>query len=271
LKTSNLRFPTGILLTLRYIFRCAIAVAYFISVSAPASPKAFVMPANGGPANADCGLVIRAIVRTPIGFAAALFPDTNRVSDLNRVVSGTLWINTVNGAFFVPFAGQSVKDPISFTLPNGSTPTAAFIDTLNEPAVTHCMILGPWAPNINRHVNPALLAKFASPARKQPTHAVPIDATNDDCGERSSAQRAVDFVNPFTPPKAVHQMIGGLVSVAVHLAEDSSIASIEVRQSANTILEAPTIDAAKNSLYTTQIENCRPVAATYIFSVMFAP
>jgi TonB family protein len=80
----------------------------------------------------------------------------------------------------------------------------------------------------------------------------------------------VAAAQPDTPPIAQQQGITGDVEVVVTLDANSRQSQPPtVRQSPSRILNAAAIDAARQSRFQTEIRNCTPIAAQYLFIVEF--
>jgi TonB family protein len=76
-------------------------------------------------------------------------------------------------------------------------------------------------------------------------------------------------MEPDTPPLAVQQGISGTVQVVVSLDAQSRITGTRVQSSPSAVLNAAALAAARGSQFRTEVRNCEPVAADYIFSVEF--
>ena len=74
---------------------------------------------------------------------------------------------------------------------------------------------------------------------------------------------------PQLPQLAQQQGIAGRVEVLVSLDADSHVVATKVRSSSSAILNASALTAARNSTYRTRIVDCVPVAADYVFSVVY--
>jgi hypothetical protein len=217
-----------------------------------------------------CDLAIAAVVPVQDGFAAVLTSNTL------RTVSGSLWVDTEDSAFRVPFLERAAAvpkdqrgiDPIAFRLPAGSAPIGMFIDTLDRPSATRCMIVKPWVPGVNRRFDSATLASIA-PAVTSMIVAVPIADIHADCGGRSATPGMIRAAAPDTPAAAAVRGVGGTVAVKVSLVDDSSIQSTTIQKTASTLLNASSLAAANASLFQTEFVQCIPVAASYIYAVRY--
>jgi periplasmic protein TonB len=72
-----------------------------------------------------------------------------------------------------------------------------------------------------------------------------------------------------TPPLAQAQGISGTVSVVVSLDAQSRVVATRVQSSPSALLNAAALATARNSQFRTEVRNCEPVAADYLFSVEF--
>jgi TonB family protein len=76
-------------------------------------------------------------------------------------------------------------------------------------------------------------------------------------------------LEPDTPPLAQQQGITGTVSVVVSLDARSRVIATRVQSSPSAVLDAAALAAARGSQFKTEVKNCEPVAADYLFSVDF--
>jgi TonB family protein len=76
-------------------------------------------------------------------------------------------------------------------------------------------------------------------------------------------------MEPDTPPLAQQQGISGVVQVVVSLDATSQVTNAKIQSSPSAILNNAALSAARQSTFQTQIVNCKPIAADYIFSVDF--
>ena len=75
---------------------------------------------------------------------------------------------------------------------------------------------------------------------------------------------------PETPALAVQSGISGTVTVIVSLDAQSRIVATRIQSSPSAVLNPAAIAAARGSQFRTEIKDCAPVAADYIFSVDFS-
>ncbi|MBV8749722.1 MAG: TonB family protein [Candidatus Eremiobacteraeota bacterium] len=76
-------------------------------------------------------------------------------------------------------------------------------------------------------------------------------------------------LEPDTPALAEQQGISGTVDVVVSLDAQSRIVATRIQHSPSAVLNAAALAAARGSQFRTEIQNCEPIAADYLFSVDF--
>jgi TonB family protein len=76
-------------------------------------------------------------------------------------------------------------------------------------------------------------------------------------------------VEPDMPTIAQQQGIQGTVQVIVSLDATSHVTATKIQSSPSNVLNAPALSAARQSQFQTEIRDCKPIAADYIFSVDF--
>jgi TonB family protein len=74
---------------------------------------------------------------------------------------------------------------------------------------------------------------------------------------------------PDTPAKAQQQGIQGTVQVSVSLNVDSQVVGACVQTSPSALLDNAALAAARQSTFQTEIRDCKPIAADYIYPVDF--
>jgi TonB family protein len=79
----------------------------------------------------------------------------------------------------------------------------------------------------------------------------------------------INAVAPDTPPIAQQQGISGTVSVMVSLDANSKLVNATVQKSASGLLNNAALQAARASTFATEIVDCKPVAAQYLYVVEF--
>jgi outer membrane biosynthesis protein TonB len=108
----------------------------------------------------------------------------------------------------------------------------------------------------------------ASPAPPTPDP-TPTPTKPPSCANPNVAPTTINAVAPDTPPIAAQQGITGVVQVLVSLDEQSHIVETKVQSSPSSLLNNAAVQAAKQSTFRTEVKDCKPVAATYIYSVEF--
>ncbi|HTD33229.1 MAG TPA: SIMPL domain-containing protein [Candidatus Elarobacter sp.] len=108
-----------------------------------------------------------------------------------------------------------------------------------------------------------LVAATGETPSAQPT------ATPVACAQPNVNPRVVHAVEPETPALAQQQNIGGTVQVIVSLDTNSSVTAVRILRSPSAILNAAALAAARQTTFQTQIRDCRPIAADYIYTVDF--
>ncbi len=90
------------------------------------------------------------------------------------------------------------------------------------------------------------------------------------CANPNVEATTTNAVAPDTPPIAQQQGITGVVNVVINLdATNHIVGTPTVQSSPSQLLNSAAIRAAQQSTFRTEIKNCEPVAATYIFAVEF--
>jgi TonB family protein len=69
---------------------------------------------------------------------------------------------------------------------------------------------------------------------------------------------------------AAQQGISGTVAVIVALDENSHIVGTSIQSSPSALLNQAALSAARQSTFQTEVRDCKPIAARYIFSVEFS-
>jgi periplasmic protein TonB len=89
------------------------------------------------------------------------------------------------------------------------------------------------------------------------------------CSRPNVPASTIHAVEPDTPPIALQQGVQGVVQVVVSLNENSRVTGTLVRSSPSVILNNAALSAARQSTFQTEVRDCKPIAADYIFSVEF--
>jgi TonB family protein len=111
----------------------------------------------------------------------------------------------------------------------------------------------------------------ATPAPAPPPPTPKPTPTPQTCaGPANVPATTVRAVEPDTPAMAQQQGISGTVAVIVALDENSHIVSTSVQSSPSAILNGAALSAARQSTFRTEVRDCKPIAAKYIFSVEFS-
>ncbi|HYW53750.1 MAG TPA: energy transducer TonB [Dongiaceae bacterium] len=109
----------------------------------------------------------------------------------------------------------------------------------------------------------------SAPATPVPTPAPRPTPTPLSCARPNVPATTLRALEPDTPPLAAQQGISGTVQVVVSLDAQSRIAGTRIQTSPSAVLNAAALAAARGSQFRTEVRNCEPVAADYIFSVDF--
>ena len=89
------------------------------------------------------------------------------------------------------------------------------------------------------------------------------------CARPDIAATTVRAVEPETPALAQQQGISGTVAVIVSLDARSRVVATRIQNSPSAVLNGAALAAARGSQFKTEVKNCEPIAADYIFSVDF--
>jgi outer membrane biosynthesis protein TonB len=108
-----------------------------------------------------------------------------------------------------------------------------------------------------------------APATPPPTPTPKPTPTPASCARPNVAASTIRAVEPDTPPMAQQQGITGDVQVVVSLDVNSHVTSTHVQSSPSVVLNNAALQAARQSTFQTEIKDCKPVAADYIFTVSF--
>ncbi|GAC1659937.1 MAG: hypothetical protein NVS4B13_06470 [Candidatus Elarobacter sp.] len=108
----------------------------------------------------------------------------------------------------------------------------------------------------------------AAPATPAPATPKPTP-TPASCARPNVDARTVRAVEPETPAMAQSQGIQGTVQVVVSLDATSRVTSVRVQSSPSAVLNSEALRAARQSQFQTEIRDCKPIAADYLFSVDF--
>ena len=125
----------------------------------------------------------------------------------------------------------------------------------------------PAAPGTAAPGPPAAAA--AVPPAPTPTPTPHPTPTPLSCARPNLAPATLHAAAPDTPPMAQQQGIAGVVQVVVSLDTQSRVVGTRVLSSPSVVLNQAALTAARDSQFRTEVKNCEPVAADYIFSVDF--
>jgi TonB family protein len=137
------------------------------------------------------------------------------------------------------------------------------------------VIAGPNAqPNTGSNPNenfPPGPQSSGPPATSEPlpTPAPTPQATKPPCAHPNVAPATVQVAEPETPALAQAQGITGEVSVVVSLNEQSRLTAARIAKSPSTLLNAAALRAARDTTYRTEVRDCKPIAADYLFVIEF--
>ena len=118
-------------------------------------------------------------------------------------------------------------------------------------------------------------AGFASPAptplaTPQPTAAPTVAPTAPSaCVHPNQAASTIEAASVDTPSLAQQNGISGIVDVIVRLDEHSHIVATRIARSPSPLLNDAALRAARTSTFHTEVRDCVPIAAEYVFSVEF--
>jgi TonB family protein len=90
------------------------------------------------------------------------------------------------------------------------------------------------------------------------------------CGRPDVASATLSAAEPEMPALAQQQGISGTVEVIVSLDAASRVVATRVRSSPSGVLNAAAVAAARASLFRTEVRDCAPISADYVFRVDFS-
>lgn len=108
-----------------------------------------------------------------------------------------------------------------------------------------------------------------APPTNPPTATPRPTPTPQSCARPNVPATTIRAVEPDTPQLAQQQNISGTVQVIVSLDANSNVTGTRVQSSPSAILNGAALSAARQSKFQTEIRDCKPIAADYIFSVDF--
>ena len=193
-------------------------------------------------------------------------------------VSGSLWINASGHPYHVAFADRQAlandlsgrPDPIVVAMPARVRLEEAFVDTYGDgPAVRPCAIAGDWTGAMTPALHADMLARIGAPSVAGALAAQRIHQARAACQNRNAFGQTIDDSPPDVPLEARRKNLTGDVDVLLHLDAASVVTSTGILASPNAILNAAARDAARASLFRTEIRHCRPVASNFVFVVSY--
>jgi len=118
---------------------------------------------------------------------------------------------------------------------------------------------------------PAAGEKLATPAPPAATPVVTPKPTPTplSCARPTVAATTVRALEPDTPALAQQQGISGVVQVVVSLDAQSHVVGTRIQSSPSVVLNQAALAAARGSQFRTEVKNCEPIAADFVFSVDF--
>ena len=140
-----------------------------------------------------------------------------------------------------------------------------------EPANAHATGDAHGTPDGDSSAAPAAVsASLVTPVPVVPTASPQPTPTPLSCARREVPAATLHAAEPDTPAVAAQQGISGTVEVIVSLDAQSRVVATRIQSSPSTVLNPAAITAARGSRFRTEIKDCAPVAADYIFSVDFS-
>ena len=123
---------------------------------------------------------------------------------------------------------------------------------------------GDGTPGPAASAAPAAIAAQPTPSSTPRPTPTPLS-----CARPQVPATTVHALEPDTPAMAAQQGISGTVGVVVSLDAQSRIVATRVQSSPSALLNGAALAAARGSQFRTEVKNCEPVAADYLFSVEF--
>lgn len=126
----------------------------------------------------------------------------------------------------------------------------------------------PEASSTGAPVAGAAAAEAPTPSSSA-TPAPPPTPTPLSCARPNVRATTIRALEPETPALAMQQGISGTVDVVVSLDAQSRVVATRIANSPSPVLNAAAVAAARGSQFRTEIKDCEPVSADYIFRVDF--
>ena len=95
------------------------------------------------------------------------------------------------------------------------------------------------------------------------------DVDAQACARPNIPAMVVHAAEADVPAMAQQQGIGGNVQVVVSLDANNRVTAARIQSSPSAILNAAALRAARESTFQTEFRNCAPIAADYVFNVVF--
>jgi TonB family protein len=89
------------------------------------------------------------------------------------------------------------------------------------------------------------------------------------CAHPDVPASAIHVVPPEMPAMALWEGIHGTVHVEVALDANSKVTLVRIASSASNVLNFAALTSARSSVFQTQIQNCRPIASTFVLALDF--
>lgn len=102
-----------------------------------------------------------------------------------------------------------------------------------------------------------------------PATPAPTPVPTPACAHPQVPPATITAVAPDVPEIARQQGIQGRVQVRVDLNEQSKIVGVSIYSSPNPLLNKAAMDAARQSTFRTEVQNCQPIASSYLYIVDF--
>ena len=162
-----------------------------------------------------------------------------------------------------PRAAASPR-PLGIAPPQADTHRGGPAEPANAPAVGDPRGI-PDAPAAAAAGNDALVKPAASPEPTPRPTPTPLS-----CARPEVPATTIRALEPETPALAQQQGVSGTVAVIVSLDAQSRVVGTRIQSSPSAVLNGAALAAARGSQFRTEVKNCEPVAADYIFSVDFS-
>jgi TonB family protein len=115
----------------------------------------------------------------------------------------------------------------------------------------------------------AATAGSGNSSTAQPATPAPTPVPTPACARPQVPPATITAVAPDVPEIARQQGIQGRVQVKVDLDQNSHVTGVSIYSSPNPLLNKAAMDAAKQSTFRTEVQNCQPIASSYLYIVDF--